>query len=146
MKKVLIPVDASNAARTTASVAEAVRLYAREQVTIHLLSVQIAVSSHVGMFFAPGELDQLQLSAGAEDLAPFKAQLDEAGVPYTASVSIGRTAETIARVAREMGCDRILMGQDGSGNLAGKMFGSLAQQVRLIVSGSGSPNCQVIGS
>jgi nucleotide-binding universal stress UspA family protein len=144
MRQVLIPVDAGNPARSRAAVTEAISIYSKEPVTVHLLSVQPAVSGHVAMFFGSGELHQLQYAAGAEDLASAQAQLAAAGVPYASSVRIGRSAETIARTARELGCDRILMGQDRAGSLAAQMFGSLTQQVRQIVSGSG--DCQVIGS
>ncbi len=144
MRKVLIPVDSTNAARTRAAVAEAISINGREPVAVHLLSVQRAVSSHVAMFFGSGELQQLQQAAGAEDLLPARAQLDAAGVPYSTSVRVGRTAETIARVAHELACDRILMGQAGSGSPGAKMFGSLSQQVRQLVGGTG--DCQVIGS
>jgi len=146
MRKVLIPVEAGNPARTRAAVAEAISIYGKDPVAVHLLSVQAAVSSHVAMFFGSGELHQLQCAAGAEELESAQAQLTAAGVPYTSSVRIGRSAETIARTARELGCDRILMGQEGAGSLAARMFGSLPQQVRQIVSGSGSGDCQVIGS
>ena len=144
MRKILIPVDAGNPARSRAAVAEAISIYSKDPVAVHLLSVQAAVSSHVAMFFGSGELHQLQCAAGAEELESAQAQLTAAGVPYTSSVRIGRSAETIARTARELGCDRILMGQVGAGSLAARMFGSLPQQVRQIVSGSG--DCQVIGS
>ena len=143
MRKVLIPVEADNPARSRAAVAEAISIYSKEPVTVHLLSVQPAVSGHVAMFFGSGELQQLQCAAGAEDLEGAQAQLAAAGVPFTSSVRVGRSAETIARTAREFGCDRILMGQD-LGSLADRMFGSLPQQVRQILSGSG--DCQVIGS
>ena len=43
-----------------AAVAEAIRIYSKEPVTVHLLSVQPAVSGHVAMFFGSGELHQLQ--------------------------------------------------------------------------------------
>lgn len=144
MRKLLIPVDPSNPARTRAAVAEAVRIYAQAPVEIHVLSVQPGVSGHVAMFFGDGELQQLQQAAGAEDLLPFRSLLEREGIPFNASVRVGRSAETIARVARELGCDRILLGQDVPGSRVGKVFGSLAQQVRQIVSGSG--DCQVIGS
>ena len=144
MRKILIPVDAANPARMKAAVAEAVRIYSQGPVDVHLLSVQPLVTSHVAMFFGDGELHQLQQSAGAEDLQPARSLLESDGVPYTASVRVGRSAETIARTARELGCDRIVLGQDGAGSLAGRMFGSLAQQVRQLVSVGG--DCQVIGS
>ncbi len=146
MRKILIPIDAGNRARTMAAVAEVVRIYAQEPVAVHLLSVQPAVSGHVAMFFGEGELNQLQHGAGAEDLAPAQALLRTSGVPFTSIVRVGRSAETIAKTARELGCDRIVLGRDGQPSFAGKVFGSLAQQVRQIVSGSGGGDCQVIGS
>lgn len=143
MRKLLLLVDGSPA-RMRAAVAEAIEICSREPVAVHLLSVQPLVSSHVAMFFGNGELHQIQHDAGMEDLAPAQALLDAAGVPYTASVIVGRSAETIARAARELGCDWIVMGRDADGSFAGKIFGSLAEQVRQIV--SGASDCQVIGS
>ena len=143
MRKLLLPIDGTPA-RLKVAVAEAIRICSQEPVAVHLLSVQPSVSSHVAMFFATGELHQMQHEAGTEDLAPAQAMLEAAGIAYTSSVIVGRRAETIARVARELGCDRIIMGQEASGGLAGKIFGSLAEQVRGIVSGGG--DCQVIGS
>jgi nucleotide-binding universal stress UspA family protein len=142
MRHLLLPVD-GDPGRTQSAVAEALRICAQEPVHVHLLSVQPLLSSHVAMCFGEGELHQLQLEAGAEDLAPARALLDAAGVPYTATVRTGRSAETIAGAARELGCDRIVMGRDDAG-LAARIFGSLAQQVRHLL--SGATDCQVIGS
>ena len=144
MRNVLIPIDAGNRAKMMAAVSEVVRIHGQEPVAVHLLSVQPTVSNHVAMFFGEGELNQLQHSAGAEDLAPAQILLKTAGIPFASIVRVGRSAETIAKIARELGCDRIVLGQDGHAGFAGKVFGSLAQQVRHIVSGSG--DCQVIGS
>lgn len=144
MRRILVPVDAANPARTAAAVAETVRIYAQEPVTVHLLNVQPPLNGHVAMFFESGELDELRLRAGAEDLAPAKALLDCHNVPFKCSVRIGRSAETIASTARELACDRIVIGQDAASSRAGKLFGSLSQQVRHLLGGSSS--CQVIGS
>jgi nucleotide-binding universal stress UspA family protein len=144
MRNLLLPLEGGSAETLRAAVAEAIRIYGQEQVMVHLLSVQPAVSGHVAMFFGSRELHDIQQAAGVEDLAPAKALLDAAGVPYTASVMVGRSAETIARAARELGCDRIVMGQENAGSTASRLFGSLAQQVRHIVNGAG--DCQVIGS
>ena len=143
MRRILVPIESANPARTTAAVAEVVRIYAQEPVTVHLLNVQPLVNGHVAMLFDSKELDQLRLRAGAEDLATAKALLESHNVPFSSSVQIGRSAETIARTARDLGCDRIVMGQDAASGRAGKLFGSLAQQVRHLIGGSG--NCQVIG-
>lgn len=143
MRKLLLPID-GDTARMRAAVAQAIRIHAQEPVAVHLLSVQPAVTSHVAMFFGKGELHQIQQDAGMEDLAPAKALLDTAGIACTASVKMGRSAETIARAARELGCDRIILGGESGAGSSGKLFGSLAGQVRHIV--SGASDCQVIGS
>ncbi len=142
MRRILVPIDSANPARMTAAVAQALRIYAQEPVTVHLLSVQPLVNGHVAMFFEAKELNELRLRAGTEDLAQAKALLESHKVPFQSSVCIGRSAETIARTARELGCDRIVMGSDKSSGLPGKLFGSLAQQVRQLL--GGSDGCQVI--
>lgn len=145
MRKVLVPVDASDPAATAAAVREAVRIYGQAPVEVHLLSVQPAVNGHVAMFFGDRELHELQQAAGVEDLADAEALLRGSHVPCTSSVRIGRRAETIARTARELGCDRIVLGrEDAVASLASKVFGSLGQQVRQLLGHGG--NCQVIGA
>ena len=95
------------------------------------------------MLFGTRELLDLQLSIGAEDLQYAQKLLDLAGVPYTSTVLVGRTAETIAAAARDYHCDRIVFGRDEP-SLTGKVFGSLAQQVRQLLGGNDDP--QVISS
>ena len=142
MRQVLVPIDPSNEARTRSAVAEVVRLYRQETVQVRLVRVQPRLTSHVAMFFGTRELHDLQQAAGAEDLQFAQGLLDAAGVPYASTVLVGRSAETIARAAREFGCDRIVFGEQGAG-LAGKVFGSLAHQVRQLL---GPGDAQVIGS
>lgn len=144
MRKLLIPIDGSSAARMKSAVAQAVAIYRQEPVEVHLLRVQPVVSGHVAMFFPGGELTDIQQQQGMEELAPAKAMLDLAGVPCQARVVVGRSAETIARIARETGCDRIVMGQENGTSFAERLFGSLAGQVRQIM--GGRDDCQVLGS
>ena len=141
MHQVLVPIDPSNEARTRSAIAEVVRLYRQEPVSIRLLRVQPRVTGHVAMFFGAHELHELQQEAGAEDLKFARSLLDAAAVPYSATVLVGRSAETIARAARDYACDRIVFGD--SAGLASKVFGSLAQQVRHLL---GPGDAQVIGS
>ena len=144
MKKILLAINADNPVRTRAAVEEAIRIYEREQATVHLLNVQPLVSGHAAMCFAPGELRGMQLAAGQEDLRPAETLLAAAGVPYVSRVMVGRSAETIARAASELGCDRILVGEVPSAPLGSRIFGSLAQQLRHLVASTGG--CEVIGS
>lgn len=141
MTKVLVPIY-GNSDRWRAALAEAIEIHRREGASVHLLSVQPKVSGHVAMFFGRGELQQIQQTAGMEDLEPAQALLRTAGVPFTSSVMVGRSAETIARAARDFGCQRVVMG--GEGDPPRSVFGSVAAQVRQILS-SGN-DCQVIGS
>lgn len=142
MRTLLIPVSPDDAARVRAAVAEALRAHAREEVRVHLLSVQPKVSGHVAMYFGQGELQALQEKAGHEDMQEAAARLDAAGVPFTTRVRVGRSAQTIAEAARDLRCDRVLFGNDASP--AAPLFGSLAQQVRHLL--AGWPACEVVGS
>lgn len=144
MRKLLIPIFGHSPARAKTAVAEGVAIYQQEQVEIHLLSVQPGVSGHVAMFFKPSELHEFHHDAGEADLAPARALLDLAGIPCQTSMVVGRSAESIARRARELGCDRILMGPESSDGFSGRWLGGLAGQVRHIVGGAG--DCQVLGS
>ncbi len=143
MTRILVPIDPNEPARTRSAIEQVVRMSRTEQVSVRLLRVQPKVSGHVAMIFAPGELLELQMEAGAEDLQYAQSLLNLAGISYTSIVLVGRSAETIAMAARDYGCRRIVFGSDEPG-LAGKIFGSLAQQVRQHLSGSGDP--QVISS
>jgi len=143
MTRILVPIDPDQPARTRSAIEQVLRMHRTERVSIRLLRVQPKVSGHVAMLFDPRELLELQLSAGAEDLDYAQKLLDLAGVPYTSTVLVGRTAETIAMAARDYGCGRIVFGSDEP-SLAGTIFGSLAQQVRQLLSANGDP--QVISS
>ena len=143
MPRILVPIEPDQPARTRSAIEQVLRMRRTESVSIRLLRVQPKVSGHVAMLFGTQELLDLQLDAGAEDLQYAQKLLNLAGVPYASTVLVGRTAETIAMAARDYGCDRIVFGCDEPG-LAGRIFGSLAQQVRQHLGASGDP--QVIGS
>lgn len=55
--------------------------------------------------------------------------LDAAGIPHARRIELGDAAATIARVAREAGCDFIAMGTRGTGALSGLVMGSVATKV-----------------
>jgi len=144
MARVLLPVDPDQPARMRSAVEQVLRLRQVGPVTVRLLRVQPKVSGHVAMLFGAAELRELQLQQGAEDLQFVQKLLDLAGVPHASTVLIGRSAETIVEAARDYHCDRIVFGNDAG--LAGKIFGSLAQQVRQMLDSGGDGHPQVIGS
>ena len=145
MTRVLLPVDPDQPARTRSAIEQVLRMRQSGPVTVRLLRVQPKVSGHVAMLFGTNELRELQLAAGAEDLEFAQKLLELAGVPYKSVVLVGRSAETIVEAARDYHCDRIVFGSDAP-SLAGKIFGSLAQQVRQMLDASGEADAQVIGS
>jgi nucleotide-binding universal stress UspA family protein len=134
--QVLLPVD-GNGARTQRALAEAIRIHRQEEVPVFLLSVQPLVSPLVASYFGHAELERLQQDAGLEELAPARAIVEAAGVWHRTVVRVGRRAETIANTARELGCDRIILGAAGGG-----VFGSMAQQVGHLL--AGSRRCRII--
>jgi len=146
MRKILVPISIHmSPAQIQNAAAQAIAIYrSEESVQLHLLSVQVPVSRHVADFFAPGELRQIHQDAGMAELASAKAALDAAGVLYLTHIEVGRTAETIARFASEIRCDRIVMGHDSESGIAQQLFGTLASEVRHLV-GPGDA-CRVIGS
>jgi nucleotide-binding universal stress UspA family protein len=143
MRQLLVAVDPHSPARTRSALEAAIRIWRREFVGVRLVRVKPRLSGHVAMFFGTRELQRMQLEEGAEELKYAESLLDMAGVPYTSTVLIGRSAETIAQAARDFGCDRVVFGEEGP-SLAGRMFGSLAEQVRHLL-GPGTAY-QVIGS
>lgn len=145
MSRVLLPVDPDQPARTRSAIEQVLCMRQSGPVTVRLLRVQPKVSGHVAMLFGAAEFRELQLSTGAEDLQLAQKLLELAGVPYASTVLIGRSAETIVTAARDYHCDRIVFGTD-TASLAGKIFGSLAQQVRQMLEAAGEGDPQVIGS
>jgi nucleotide-binding universal stress UspA family protein len=143
MRQLLVAVDGHSPARTRSAVEAAIRIWREEFVAIRLVRVQPRLSGHVAMFFGTRELHRLQVQEGAEELGYAQSLLEAAGVPYTSTVLVGRSAESIAQAARDFGCDRILFGEESS-SLAGKVFGTVAEQVRQLL-GPGNAY-EVIGS
>ncbi len=143
MSGLLLPVDPENAARTRAAVDEAIRLRQHAPGAVHVLSVVEEVSGHVSRFFPAPELGALQQAQGQADMAEACRLLADAGLAVHAHVRVGRRADTIVQVARELACDTVILGGPSPAALADRLFGSVAQQVRQML---GTGSFQVIGS
>lgn len=143
MRKILVSISSSKAQMQSA-VSEAISIYQSEAVEIHLLNVQTIVPAFAARYFTHLNLRMIQEEFGQEELAPAQALLDSAGIPYKVYVKIGRSAETIVETARQIGCDRIVMGRPEHIDFVEKLFGTVASQVRHMVGGLG--NCVVVGA
>ena len=129
MMKVLVPVDGSdNANRAVIHVLQRFRNDA--QMDIHLLNVQIPIDSgHARLFASRSDIEHYHRDEGHSALAGARRILDDAGVPYTHHIAVGRIADTIVRYAKERGYDEIVMGSHGRGGLMQLVLGSVAQEV-----------------
>ncbi len=68
MSGLLIPVDGDHPGHTREAIDRAIALCGAGSHPVHLLSVQLPVSKHVGMFFAESELRGLHKEMGEEEL------------------------------------------------------------------------------
>jgi nucleotide-binding universal stress UspA family protein len=143
--RVLIPMQPEDPGKTRSAVETAIKLYGDHGAALHLLSVQPRISGHVAMCFPAGELQAIVEQAAREEFEGTRERLDALRMPYTCRVIVGRRAESIAEVARELNCDRILLGAQQKPRAHEKLFGSLAQQLRHILGAGGDSGCQVIG-
>ena len=127
--KILLPADgsqsASQAARHVAGIAAMV-----PNLEVHLLNVQPPGDDWmVRRMVKPEELVTMEKEWGDSAFAPIREILKAAGVSATEHIVQGEVAETIARVASELGCDQIIMGSHGRTALGGFLLGSVVAKV-----------------
>lgn len=130
MEKILIPADGSS------SCAHAVRFAAdlakrTADAQVFLINVQEPPPAEVMIEagIAPETWQASHQEAGRKALEAACKALDEAKVPYAATVAVGHpVAQIVARV-QELGCTRVVMGTRGMGALGSLVLGSVAMRV-----------------
>jgi nucleotide-binding universal stress UspA family protein len=116
MRNLLIVVDGPGQAEAAA---RRVALLARSEEigAIHLLSVQPPFSRYIARFLDRATIRSFQRDEGVKAMARARGVLDEANLPYTAHIRVGRPAETITQAATELGVHEIVIGVDELGVL-----------------------------
>jgi len=134
MSAILVPVDGSE--NSLRAVEEARRQVSdRPQWTVHLLNVQTPNHSAVVRKYLSQQLvDEFYQVEGEAALKAARARLEEAEVAHESHVEVGDVAQTIARCAKALQCDQIIMGIRGLGAggiaaVSGLLLGSIAMKV-----------------
>ena len=109
---VLVVANASQDARATAQLVAS--LHARENVRIHVAAVQGRPTGYAGRFLRSIDVGKVLHDLARESMAGLCAELDALGVRYRAHVEIGPRTACIERLARELGCARVILGEGPS--------------------------------
>ncbi|TCS72377.1 nucleotide-binding universal stress UspA family protein [Sulfuritortus calidifontis] len=127
--KLLLPVDGSEgSARAARHVAGLARMV--PGLEVHLLNVQPPGDDWMTRrAFKPEELARMEQEWAEAAIEPARAILKAAGVTFSEHFAQGEIAPTIARLAKELGCDQIVMGSRGQSALGGLLMGSVATKV-----------------
>ncbi len=127
---ILLPVDGSECALRAVDHLIAHAAWYREVPEIHLLHVHRPipigrVQAHVG----EETLKAYYLEESQASLLAAQQKLDAAGRFHTTHIHVGQPAEIIAKLAKELSCDLIVMGTHGRGAVAGLVMGSVANRL-----------------
>jgi YjbE family integral membrane protein len=95
---------------------------------VDLVNVQRGVSSDVAQFVSRDDLQAYHLEAADKALAPARALLDAAGIPYGVHRFVGQPGRVLADFAAEQGADQIVMGTRGLGTHTGALLGSVTRE------------------
>lgn len=127
---ILLPVDGSPCSERAVDYLVRYGAALREMPGVHLLHVHPPIpigriQAHVGQ----ATLEAYYREESEARLLAARGRLDAAGLAYTPHIHVGVPAETIAKVAGELGCELIVMGTHGHGLVAGLVMGSVAARV-----------------
>ena len=127
MLKALVPVDGSSNA--LCAVRHVIKLVEdREPLEIHLLNVRPPITGDVTAFVAKEDVHGFHLDEAHKAMKRACELLNEAGLHYTKHVYVGHAAQVIAKVAKDLGCDKVIMGTHGYGTIKRLLMGSVSHE------------------
>jgi len=131
MTEILIPIIDPDDVEWAAN--QAIALNRQKPVLVHLLSVRHALPLHITRFFGRGDLRSFYQEAGLQALAPAIQLLEQAGVRYETHVLVGRKAQSIVKLARQLGDVQIILPQRREGLRSSLGMGSVGSQVQQLM-------------
>ena len=96
---------------------------------VHLLNVQPHLPSRISQGMSAEDLHQHYQSHSDAALARAVAQLEQAGIGFTAHSRLGSPGAAIVACAEELACQSIVIGSHGAGLTLGSLLGSVASEV-----------------
>lgn len=128
LRRLLLAVDGSDTSARAVRQALALRASLADPAAseVSLVHVQRPVSGDVSSFLASKTLDEYYKEQCDQALAPARAILQAAGVPFKENARVGSPGELIAQEAVDQGSDLIVMGTHGVG-MGASLLGSVAQ-------------------
>ncbi len=130
MLKLLVATDGSeNANRVIDHVIKQVGWY-REPVEVHLLNVQLPLTSvNIKLFISREDLNAYQHDEGMAALKSAREKLDAAGIKHAFHIGVGSPEVVIVQYAADKECAQIVIGSRGLGSVANLVLGSVATKV-----------------
>lgn len=130
MKRILIPVDGSDAALRAVKFAIETVVELKTRPDVHLITVQAPVlSGNVTRFFTADMIESYYQEEGEKALVSARKMLDQAAVDYQEKIMVGHVAQAITQYVEDEDCDHIYMGTRGLGALTSVVLGSVTHKV-----------------
>ena len=131
MRKILVPVDGSDASCSAVTKLISTLGWYAGPVEVHLLNVQpeIPYGGRVSGYIGKDQIAKFHQEEGMAALQPARNLLDAAGVAYHYHIGVGDPADIICRYVAELACDHVVMGTRGMGTVSNLVLGSVASRV-----------------
>ena len=128
MTRILIAVDGSSHSTKVAKAAIEHAAAYKVRPELHLAYVHLPIPTLGGLIKPIGheELQRYYREEGEDALRAAKKLFDRAKLACELHIIVGPVAETLAREAKKLKCDMIIMGTHGMGAVSGMLLGSVA--------------------
>jgi nucleotide-binding universal stress UspA family protein len=130
MRRILVAIDGSESALRALDFA-ALQARHAPAAELHVLTIKQPANAYTAweIYVTAERIQQVANERARAILDAATERLKPAGCSFNLEVLEGEPAETIARRAAELGCESIVMGTHGLGQLGVLIMGSVAQRV-----------------